>query len=104
MQNINCFLTSQKGYFKYITTKESFNLRVTVNLYVLNVLENRNAIVQIATHHMIKFIVVIDRRYFSHYVAQSNYWIIQTFNEVRNSRVAKSSYETELRKMTSCIE
>ena len=27
---------------------------------------------------MIKFITVIGRKYFSDYVAQSNYWIIQT--------------------------
>ena len=27
---------------------------------------------------MIKFSIVIGRKYFSNYVAQSNYWIIQT--------------------------
>ena len=27
---------------------------------------------------MINFIIVIGRKYFSNYVAQSNYWIIQT--------------------------
>ena len=27
---------------------------------------------------MIKFIILIGQKYFSNYVAQSNYWIIQT--------------------------
>ena len=27
---------------------------------------------------MIEFIIVTNRKYFSNYVAQSNYWIIQT--------------------------
>ena len=49
-----------------------------MNLNVLNVLENCYAISEIATYHMIKFIIVIGRKYFSNYVAQSNYWIAQT--------------------------
>ena len=56
---------------------QSFNLTVTVNLYV-NILENLNIlgsynIFQIATHHLIKLIILIGRKYFSNYVAQSNY-------------------------------
>ena len=47
-----------------------------MNFYVSNVLENCNTILQIATHHMIKFIILIGRKYFSNYVGQSDYWII----------------------------
>ena len=32
----------------------------------------------IATHHMVKFIIVFGQKYFSNYVAESDYWIIQT--------------------------
>ena len=52
-----------------------------MNLYLLNVLENCYAmlyILQIATQHMIKYIITFGRKYFSNYVAQSNYLIIQT--------------------------
>ena len=35
-----------------------------MNLYVLNVLENCHAILLVATHHMIKLILVIGRKYF----------------------------------------
>ena len=49
-----------------------------MNLYVFNVLGNCYAIILIATHHMIKFTIITGRKYFSNYVAQSNYLIIQT--------------------------
>ena len=32
----------------------------------------------IATHHMVKFTIVFGQKYFPNYVAESDYWIIQT--------------------------
>ena len=49
-----------------------------MNLYVLNVLENCYAILQIATHHIIDFTIMIGWKYFPNCVTQSNYLIIQT--------------------------
>ena len=41
---------------------------------------------------MIKFIIVIGQKYFSNYVAQSNYWIIQT---KRLTTLFKNNIETK---------
>ena len=42
-------------------------------LYILNVLENFNAILEIESCRLTKLIIVIGRKYFSNYVAQKNY-------------------------------
>ena len=65
-----------------------------MNLYVLNALENCHAILWIATHYIIKFIILIGRKYFSNYVAQSNYWIIQAklLNTLFKSNIETNEY------------
>ena len=45
---------------------------------VLNVLEKFYAILWIATHHMIKFTIIIGQKYFSNYFTQSIYLIFET--------------------------
>ena len=67
-----------RGQAQEHNDKQSYDLRVTVNLYVLNVLENCYAILYTATYHMMKFTIIIGRKYFSNYVTQSNYLNIQT--------------------------
>ena len=44
LKYINWFLTSQEDQFKYIMINNVLTWRVTVNFYVLNVLENYHAI------------------------------------------------------------
>ena len=75
---------NQRGrqYLKIGTPPEFFSflrahLRVIVNFYGLNVLENYT-ILWIANQHVIELIIVIGRKYFSDCIAQNNYWIIQT--------------------------
>ena len=67
-----------KGLIQEHNDKQSYDLRVIVNLFVLKVLENCYGIVSVATHHMIKFAIIIGRKYFSNNVTQSNYLIIKT--------------------------
>ena len=49
-------------------------------MYLLNVLENRNATLLIAISHVIKSIILIGRIYLFDYIAQSNYCIVEIFN------------------------
>ena len=49
-------------------------------LYLFNMLENRNVILEIAISHMVKFTILIGRNYLFDYIAQSNYCTIEIFN------------------------
>ena len=49
-------------------------------MYLLNVLENRNATFQRAISHVIKSTILTGRNYLFNYIAQSNYCIIEIFN------------------------
>ena len=52
--------------------QQSFDLRVIVILYILNVLKYCNAILLIASCHLKKFIILIGWKYCSSYVTQGN--------------------------------
>ena len=49
-------------------------------LFVLIVLENRNATLLIAISHVIKFIIVIARNQLFDFISQSNYYVTEIFN------------------------
>ena len=49
-------------------------------MYLLNVLEYRNATFQRAISHVIKSTILNGRNYLFNYIAQSNYCIIESFN------------------------
>ena len=49
-------------------------------LYLFNMLENRNVILEIAISHMVKYTILIGRNYLFDYIAKSNYCTIEIFN------------------------
>ena len=49
-------------------------------LFVLIVLENRNATLLIAISHVMKFIIVIARNHLFDFISQSNYYVTEIFN------------------------
>ena len=49
-------------------------------MYLLNVLENRNAAFQRAISHVIKSTILTGRSYWYNYIAQSNFCVIESFN------------------------
>ena len=53
---------------------------VLIYMYLLNVLENRNATFERAISHLIKSTILIGRNYLFNYIAQNNYCIIEIFN------------------------
>ena len=49
-------------------------------LFVLIVLENRNATLLIAISHVMKLIIVIARNHLFDFISQSNYYVTEIFN------------------------
>ena len=58
-------------------------------------LENRNATLEIAISHVVKFTILIGRNYLFKYIAQSNYCIIEIFNRsfLKNNIEKKDSWK-----------
>ena len=68
-------------------------------MYLLNVLENRNATFQRAISHVIKSTILTGRNYLFNYIAQSNYVLLKVLTALFQTITLKQKMIASLIKL-----
>ena len=68
-------------------------------MYLLNVLENRNATFQRAISHVIKSTILTGRNYLFNYIAQSNYVLLKVLTALFQTITLKQKMVASLIKL-----